>query len=254
MEVSALDPAQLAGLVLAAFALALGGILKGATGAGAPVIAVPILALLYDVPTAVAIFTLPSLLSNIWQGWSFRAAQISRRFVASFAISGALGAGLGTALLVTLPGEVLMGSLACIVFIYIGFRLARPDWVLGTALAHRLAIPAGLIGGVMQGAGGISAPVSITFLNAMRLERAQFIATIAVFFAAMSAVQIPALASLGVLTPERTILSLVACVPLFGAMPLGAWLARRISRAMFDRIILILLAVIALRLIYAAIF
>src|SRR3546814_4921733 len=53
------------GLVLGALALALGGVLKGATGAGSPLFAVPLLAMLYDVPLAVAIFTLPSLFSNI---------------------------------------------------------------------------------------------------------------------------------------------------------------------------------------------
>lgn len=106
----------------------------------------------------------------------------------------------------------------------------------------------------MQGAGGLSAPVSVTFLNAMKLERSEFIATIAVFFLTMSFVQIPALAALGILTPERAAMSLLATIPLFGAMPIGAWLARRISRETFDRVILALLAVIALRLLYAAFF
>ena len=59
-------------ILVAFLSLGLGGILKGATGAGAPLVAVPALALLFDVPTAIAIFSLPNLLSNAWQGWSFR--------------------------------------------------------------------------------------------------------------------------------------------------------------------------------------
>ena len=239
-------------LAIAALGLALGGVLKGATGAGSPVIGVPVLVLLYDVPLAVAIFTLPNLLSNIWQGWAYRKSQISRRFTVIFALAGAIGAGIGSLLLAFLPGEALMGGVAAMVFLYILFRLARPGWRLEEPLALRLVAPVGLIGGVMQGAGGISAPVSVSFLNAMKLDRPAFIATISVFFTAMALVQVPALAGLGILTPERALLSLAAMVPLIGAMPLGSWLARHVSRESFDRIILVLLAAIAARLLYQA--
>ena len=44
-----------------AIAFAMGGILKGATGAGAPIIAIPVLALLYNVQFAVAVFIIPSV-------------------------------------------------------------------------------------------------------------------------------------------------------------------------------------------------
>lgn len=236
----------------AVLAMAAGGFLKGAIGAGSPVIAVPVLALAYDVPFAVAIFTLPNLFSNLWQGWAYRAERISTRFTVVFAGTGAVGAFFGSLLLAWLSGELLLAVVAMVVFVYIAVRLARPHWVLSRARADGLAGPAGLLGGVMQGAGGISAPVSVTFLNAMKLERGQFIATISIFFAAMSAVQIPTLWSLGILTPERAGLSALAAIPLFGAMPVGAWAARHVSKERFDRIILVLLAVIALRLLWDA--
>ena len=58
--------------------LALGGILKGATGAGAPILAVPALAMLFDVQFAVAIMVMPNLLTNAWQAWRFRHHVTSR--------------------------------------------------------------------------------------------------------------------------------------------------------------------------------
>lgn len=239
-------------IAFAAAAVALGGLLKGATGAGAPVVGVPILAMLFDVPTAVAIFVIPNLFSNIWQGWQYRASQVSRRFTWGFALAGGAGAGLGSVMLATLPQQALMGGLAAVVLMYIGFRLLRPDWKLASGAADRLVMPVGFVGGVMQGAGGISAPVSVTFLNAIRLDRAAFIATISVFFMIMSVVQIPLLASFGILTPHRAALSLAAMVPLFLAMPVGARLTRHVSKATFDRMILVLLTVIALKLVWDA--
>ena len=86
------------------------------------------------------------------------------------------------------------------------------------------------------------------------MDRAEFIGTISVFFFAMSVTQIPSLVALGILDWERFGLSLVALIPLFGAMPVGEWAARRVSKATFDKIILLLLFVIALRLLYDAFF
>jgi hypothetical protein len=232
--------------------MAAGGILKGAVGAGAPIIAVPLLALLYDVPFAVAIFIFPNILGNLWQGWIYRAHVLPRRFLIGFAGTGMAGVFLGSLVLAHVPGDILLAGLATVVFLYLAVRLTRPDWVLSRAAGDRLAAPAGFAAGFMQGAGGVSAPISVTFLNAMRLDRLQFIATIAIFFAAMGAVQLPTLWALGIFTPERALLSLAAAVPLFGAMPLGAWLARRLSKEVFDRIILALLAVIAVRLLFGA--
>lgn len=236
------------GILLGAAALALGGVLKGATGAGAPIIGIPLLAMLYDVPTAVAVFTLPNLVSNIWQAWHYRAHRAPPALTWGFAGAGALGVGLGTLFLVTSPAGVLLLAVSAAVFLYIGFRLAKPDWTLDMRLAERLAVPAGLTGGILQGAAGLSAPISITFLNATRMARTAFIATIAIFFLAMTLVQIPLLIAWDVLTPARTLASAAAMLPLLGAMPAGSYLARRISRETFDRTILFLLALIAARL------
>ena len=99
-------------------------------------------------------------------------------------------------------------------------------------------------------AGGISAPVSVTFLNALKMERAAFIATISIFFVAMSAVQIPTLISLGILTQDRLLFSVFALIPLLGGMPIGAWIARHVDAAIFDKVVLALLFVVALKLIF----
>lgn len=239
-------------LALAAVALALGGVLKGAVGAGAPVVAIPIIALLYSVPVAVVVFTIPNLVSNAWQVWAYRDDLLAPRFVWSYAGGGAIGAFFGSVVLALVAGEILLAILGCIVFAYIALRLWKRDWMLSRDLADRIVLPVGLVAGLMQGAGGISAPVSITFLNAMRLERGAFIATISAIFGAMAVVQIPSLMALGVMTPTLTLWSVLAVVPLFGAMPLGAWLGQRINKEVFDRLILILLAVVALKLFYDA--
>lgn len=232
--------------VLAAFVA--GGVLKGAIGAGVPVIVIPIMTLVQDVRFAVAVFVIPALLSNVWQIWAFRFELLPRAFLIRLAGAASVGAIAGSVLLSVLPADVLTITLALTTVIYVAFRLLNPGWSLAYPLALKLAVPAGVTAGVLQGAAGISAPVSLTFVNAMGLERKAFIANVSILFSAMAVVQIPSLLSLGLLDVQKASLGLLACVALFGAMPAGAFIARFIARDTFDRLILLLLVVIALRL------
>jgi len=132
--------------------------------------------------------------------------------------------------------------------------LARPAFRLSEPAARRAVVPAGLAAGVLQGAAGISAPVALSFLNAMRLSRPTFIATISAFFFVMSAVQMVALFVAGLLTPDIFVLSVVALAPLLAFMPVGAWIARRLSPEGFDRVMLAMLTLLALRLFMSVLF
>lgn len=232
-----------------ALCLMLGGVLKGATGAGAPLFAVPALALLFDVRFAIIVMLVPNMMTNIWQGWRFRQHLPETAFLVPLLIGSVVGVLLGTYLLATVPLTVLPLFLAAAVFGYVTLRLSRPDWVLGMPQARRLALPIGTLAGVLQGASGISAPVSITFLNAIRLPRPVFIATISLFFAAFGIFQLLALWGSGVADTQGLLISLFALVPIAAGMPIGAAIAKRVSAAVFDKALLVLLTVIALRLV-----
>lgn len=233
------------GIVLAIMAVALGGVMKGAIGAGVPVIAAPALTMVFDVQTAVAILVVPNLLSNVWQAWTYRDKALSRRFLLLFAGGGVLGVVLGTYLLASLPQETLSLLVAFAVLGYIGLRLAKPGWILQHKQAERFSGVAGTVGGVLQGATGISAPASITYLNAMRLPREAFIGTVSIFFVTMSAAQFPVLWGLGIMTGERLVMGFIALGIVFLFMPVGTWLGRKASPKVFDFAMLAVLGVIA---------
>jgi uncharacterized membrane protein YfcA len=116
--------------------------------------------------------------------------------------------------------------------------------------ATKLVFILGAVGGVLQGTAGLSAPISITFLNAMKLERNQFIPTISVYFGVMSIFQMPTLYYYDFLNFEIIIASLVSTIVLLSFMPIGSWIAKSVSKEKFDKITLILLAFIAVRIIY----
>ena len=234
--------------ILVAFSL--GGILKGATGAGAPIITIPVIAAFYDVRIAVIIMVIPNLLTNIGQLYQFRKTILPNFFTLSFAIGGGIGAFLGTILLVNLSIKILTLSVAFIVIVYILLKLLVPSWKLTYEKAKKLVFLMGSLGGILQGTAGLSAPISITFLNSMKLERNQFIPTISVYFGVMSIFQMPTLYYYNFLNLEIILVSCISTLVLLSFMPIGSWIAKSVSKESFDKITLILLGFIAFRIIY----
>ena len=234
--------------ILVAFSL--GGILKGATGAGAPIITIPVIAAFYDVRIAVIIMVIPNLLTNIGQLYQFRKTILPKFFTLSFALGGGVGAFLGTILLVNLSIKILTLSVAFIVIVYIFLKIMVPSWKLTYKKAKKLVFLMGSFGGILQGTAGLSAPISITFLNSMKLERNQFIPTISVYFGVMSIFQMPTLYYYNFLNLEIILISCISTLVLLLFMPLGSWIAKSVSKESFDKITLILLGFIAFRIIY----
>ena len=184
---------DLQSLIIVAVAFAMGGILKGATGVGAPLIAVPVMTSFVDIRFAVAVFVVPNLVTNLIQSIIYRRALNNRLFLLILCLSAGLGAFGGSLMLYKASGSALEMVMAVLVLSFVGFRLYKPNWQLSMLMAHKLNVPMGFVAGFLQGALGISAPATLTFLNAIKFERTEFIIIVSVFFMTMSLTQLPTL-------------------------------------------------------------
>lgn len=246
-------PLPLLELAVICFCLAIGGVIKGATGAGAPLLAVPALAAFYDVRFAIVIMTVPNLVTNLLQAWKTRGSAMPSNYLLRLLLGAGIGVALGTAVLRGLEVRFLSLLVALVITFYLAVRLVRSAWRLDMARASKLAAPVGLASGFIQGASGLSAPVSLSYLNAMQLDRLVFINTVSLLFVTLGVVQMPALALAGILTPMGVALSALAVIPMLAAMPLGNVLARHVSRQAFDRLVMALLGLLAIRMFWEAI-
>jgi uncharacterized membrane protein YfcA len=68
-------------------------------------------------------------------------------------------------------------------------------------------------------------------------------------FLTFSVVQLPALWAAGVMRPDWLLQGLLALVPILLFMPLGQWASSKLSRQAFDRMILVFLGVIGLKMV-----
>jgi len=239
-------------IIYISLAFFFGGLLKGATGVGSPFVAVPVMAMLFDAQFAVACFVMPNIVTNIVQFFQTRKQTSSWRLLWKFGLAGALGAGAGSYVLVSASQQWLMLTISVLMLAFVGWRIAKPQLYLSLSAGIAGAVPAGFIAGMLQGAAGISAPVSISYLSLLKLERGAFIATISFFFLSMGLVQLPALIQLGVITHELFYFSCFAILPLLCGMPAGAFLARFASAEQFNRMLLVILTALAIRLAFSA--
>jgi len=249
-ELQLLDPANVSILFLG---FLLGGILKGATGAGLPIIAIPVIASVFDIRVAVILVAFPNFFTNLWQIIKYRRENSQPRLTIKFAIAGSLGTAVGTVLLAFLPIAILSLFAALTIIFYVALRLRRPSFKLPLITAIRWSYPVGIVAGLLQGALGLSAPVSITFLHSVQLGREAFIISISVFFAVVSLVQVPLQFLLGVSNLTIVLLGLLALIPSLIGLPIGDRIGKRMKAATFDRLIVVLLLALAVKISFDAI-
>jgi uncharacterized membrane protein YfcA len=246
---------ELTTLLFATLGLGLGGVVKGVTGMGLPLVAITVLATFLGVPHAIAILVVPTLVTNAWQLWSYRHSWRNGQmpFLVPMLVFGALGIGIGTWLLVQINEAALQFGLAVMLLAYVALRLSSPHFRIRERLGLMLSAPVGLAAGVLQGATGISAPIGVTFIHAMRFERAAHVFAVSAMFMVFAVAQVPSLTVAGFLTPHRWMESTFALLPVALFMPVGTWIGRRVNHATFDKAILALLTATALKLMADAI-
>lgn len=236
--------------ILAPALLFAGAVVKGVLGLGMPMVSIPVLTLFVGLPQALAIVALPVALANIWQAWQFRQSRGGLTFLPSFLATGVLGLGLGTWILTTVPSAGLEIGLGVMVILYLLLRISRPSLALSRRAGGRLATFLGLVSGAMQGATGISGPISITYFNAMRLERPEFIFCAGMTFGLFSALQLPLLGTAGILGVDSLVYGAIGLPAVALGLLAGNLVGRRLNATVFDRLVLLTLVFTAISLLW----
>lgn len=237
-------------LVLAA--VSAGFFAKGITGIGGPMLAIPVLASFMGVEYAVSVIAIPTIVANTWLMWVNRLSVGSvREFLRPLLIGGTVGVLAGTWILVNVNDKLLSFALAVFVIAYIIWYLTNSQFQLSDRTANRIAAPVGLVGGTLQGATGISAPVIATYMHSLRLPRPEFIFAVTIPFQVLGMVQIVSMASLGVYTSDRIVAGVFAIIPVVVVLPIAMRLGKRFSQQTFQNFVLVILAASAARLLWS---
>jgi len=237
-------------LLVALLAISLGSLLKGITGMGLPLFAVPALASLTSVEEAVVLMVFPSLGANLWLVISHRQYRHVMKGHMPFLVTGVAGALLGTWLLQRLDDRWLKLMLAIWLGLYLIQYFANRD-SLGLFGANRkMGYPLGVAAGVVQGASGVSGVVVGPYFHARGLTLQPYAYAVALTFFVLSIAQFSAMTNLELLTPDRAKMSLLALVPALLFTQAGIAMSSRVSHAVFTRILITTFILMEIKLIY----
>ncbi len=226
----------------------LAGFVKGVTGMGHPLVAVPIVSLFLSVEEAVVLVALPNLLSNLVLCIETRASIPETRDLPRFLAAGVPAAVVGVWVLLAVPPDALRAVLAVAIFVFVVQKIRQPDLMIPPATATRFAPVAGAATGLFQGGIGISGPIVAPWFQCYRLAQAPYIFSIAAAFGVTGAVQIVVLALRGGFD-GRVGLAVLAIPSSLAAIWVGSRVRRRLSGPTFDRLVLVVLSASGLALI-----
>jgi uncharacterized membrane protein YfcA len=240
-------------LALLALGLVAGGVTKGFAGSGLPTVSVASMAVVIDVPTAVALMPIALLVANARQavrGGYMRNAM--RRFWPML-VCLPFGTVLGVKVLTGIDARTVSGLVGAIVVAFALLGQVRFEWRVTARRDRQLQPFVGLGAGIIGGISSIFAPLIVMHLMSLRLPKDEFVGTVGLAYLVGIVPMIVALVGFGRLGQTETLWGAAAVVPVLAGMFLGERLRGRFSETLFRRCLLVLLLLAGLNLIAQAI-
>jgi uncharacterized membrane protein YfcA len=239
-------------LLVICCALAAGGLTKGLTGLGLPMVAIPLMAGFLGVERAVLIMIVPTVVLNVWMSWTNRDCIGDMPEMKRLLIPGLPGAAVGASVLYLAPERLLATVLGLWIVCYLILRLLRPNMSL-TMLARRRVAPAvGFASGAMQAASGICAPILASYMDSLGLSPRSYVFAISTAFAAFAGSHFLVLLAMQAYSLDQLLQSSIALIPALIFMKPGTWLRGIVQPVVFTRVIRVILVIMATRLLYGA--
>lgn len=239
-------------LVVAALAVLLAAVVKGTIGIGFPTLATPLLTLVIDVKTAVALLILPNIVMDAIQFTRQGVPLATMRRLASLIVFGALGTVLGTRLLVDLPAHVVLLILGVFLLVFVALNVARMSPRIPAGWEPWVAPVAGLVAGVLGGVTNVPGTPLAVYFYALGMEKRDFIRAVAFTFLVYKLVQLGAVAYYGLLTWRLLLVSAGLTGVAVAGFAGGLLVQDRLEQRAFNRLILIFLAGLGLWLVLRA--
>ena len=217
--------------VLAYIALVcvLAGLVHGALGFGFPLVATPLVALVIDMKSAIMLLapvTLALVVISALRGGKL-GALVRRFWFMPFAI--ALGAWLGTQVLLAAPPEPFLLVLALVLVLYLNLdRVGRGE----SALVQRLRAPFGFafafLAGVCEAIANVAGPVLFVYFMLLGAAPSQIVQTLNMCFTVGKGSQVLTLAGAGALSGAWVMVAGLS-VPSVAALATGMRMRERID-------------------------
>jgi uncharacterized membrane protein YfcA len=233
-------PWGLAWCVLGVFA---GYALRGATGFGAGLVVIPMLAFVMPFEVVIPVLTAMGIFASSGQAWHQRRHLDASSRTALVALLGwaMVGVALGLTLFAMLASRWLLNLFGGFLAAYALWSL-RPHAPPRGAPRRSVAVASGISGALVATLfGGMAGPFFAVYLDALQLGRARFRATMSTVLFLLSIVRIVGYGGLGLYDAHVGAMILALMPFMIVGMVVGERLHQRLSDARFQKVVAVLL-------------
>jgi uncharacterized membrane protein YfcA len=206
------------------------GLVHGVFGAGFPIVATPVLALITDVQTAILLTLGPNIAVNLWS--MLRGGNLGDslgRFwhVAVWMLVGSV---LGTLLLVALdPNPFRLLLALTLVFYILGDRLKQVNWGFIRRHPSGSGTAAGMAAGLLGGTVNVGGPVLMIYFLELRVAPIVMVQSINLSFLLGKGAQAVTFASLGMVGSQLLLVSIPLMILSLTGLRGGMWIRERVA-------------------------
>lgn len=233
-ELVELTPLQ---IVLSVCIIFMAYTVKGLSGFGSGLIAIPLLAFMFPLTFIVPILGLLSYSGTVMQSFHLRKQVVWRDMLPIIPFS-LLGVFIAIWLLVNVDANRLLTALGVFVLLYSIYSLLPLAIHTG---GRKWAIAAGFGGGMVGALFGTGGVFYVVYLKMRQLSKSQFRATIAMIFLVDGGARMTGYALHGLYTSQVLLFALMLFPVLFAGMYVGNHLHIKIDQHRFNQVISVLL-------------
>jgi uncharacterized protein len=230
--------AELGPAVIAFVALAclVSGFAHGALGFGFPIVATPIVALAIDIKSAIGLLAPVTLVLTVITALRGVAlASIVREFW-FLPLATALGAWLGTRILLAMPAEPFLLILAGVILLYLNLdRVGHGRSELVQRLRAPFGLAFGFAAGICEAVANVAGPLLLIYFMLLGLAPAQIVQTLNLCFSLGKGAQTATWALSGELSAHTWLAIGALVVPSVAALFAGMRVRQRIDAATYRR-------------------
>jgi uncharacterized protein len=225
-------------MLICAAALFAGGLVKGVTSLGLPIVALPLMMTVVDVPVAVGTLIVPVLLSNIIQAAQGEGTIVLAKRFAPVLIALGIGTLIGTMLFAVLARSTLLLTLGPISVLFATASLLQPDLKITPATERWLGVPVGLVSGIVGGMSTLFGPLLSIYVVGLHLPRDTFVKVLGMLYVLAAAVMMVGALAQRTVGPVLMAMSVIGMLPVYVGMMIGQRIRSRIDQKVFRILVL----------------
>ena len=217
-------------------AIFLAGLLKGTIGVGFQTVGIAFLTIITNLPNAISLLLIPSLVTNLWQAGAGRELFTILIRLWPLIVTASMMVWFGSVALTNVSITHLSAFLGIILIVYSTLSLFGLKFEVKTKYEWWIAPFIGLINGLLTGMTGIFVVPCVFYFHAIGLRKDSLVQAMGILFTGLTLMLIVSLKTRNILTLELSGWSAFAILPAIIGVLVGQLIRKRISEEIFKRI------------------